>query len=675
MNETRGEGGESGALPPSADPVVIGEDGRAGVMGGTAPALPGDPVIIPLPRGTPGPAADGRRGAPAGGYVVAGEDGRMTLVPGPAPAEPGAAPPAPAGDRVVIGDDGSMVLVQGAGGSAPAGAPVVIPLSRAPGASAAGGEPVIIPLAPGTAAAAPRVPHAPPAGGYVVMGDDGRMTAVPGSPAAPAGDRVVVGDDGTMVLVQGASSAEEAAAPRVIPLSRAPGAPAAAPTPMPVAGPVGDGGAAARVGEAEGPHSQELEEIIGYAPGWLVRWGISCIAVVLVLLLGLSWIVRYPEVVKGHATVTTPTPPVRVVARTGAQIGELRVADGQRVRAGSVLAVLENPASTADVLAVATWAASLDPAAPAPAAPPPAGALGEVQDAHAELLRTLSDLRAFEAGGYQVEKIAALSGQLRDHQRLHETLQRQQAILEQELALAAAERDRSRELARRNLLSTAEMELVEQRYLQKRYAVEQGTNGTVNNQIQIAAQRTALLDLQGSRGEERRRLELAVRAALAALRTALAGWEQSYLLRAPAAGRVTFFTPLTERQYVSASEPVMAVVPDSGAVLARVRVGPEGAGRVLVGHKVHLAFDSYPRSEYGVVEGRVRRVSLVGFRERGTERTEHLVEVEMPAGLRTSYGKQIPFRQEMEAQAEIVTEDLRLIERIFNQFRGLASRR
>ncbi|HEX5869705.1 MAG TPA: hypothetical protein VFY65_04800, partial [Longimicrobium sp.] len=156
MNEARGEGGESGVLPPSADHVVIGEDGRAVVMGGTAPAMPGDPVIIPLTRSTPGSLAVGWRGAQAGGYVVADEEGGMVLVPGFAPAEPGAPPPTPGGDRVVIGDDGSMVLVQGAAsGPAAPGAPVVIPLSRAPGASAAGGEPVIIPLAPGTADVAP----------------------------------------------------------------------------------------------------------------------------------------------------------------------------------------------------------------------------------------------------------------------------------------------------------------------------------------------------------------------------------------------------------------------------------------------------------------------------------------------------------------------------------------
>lgn len=37
----------------------------------------------------------------------------------------------------------------------------------------------------------------------------------------------------------------------------------------------------------------------------------------------------------------------------------------------------------------------------------------------------------------------------------------------------------------------------------------------------------------------------------------------------------------------------------------------------------------------------------------------------------TSYQKQNPFQQEMRGSAEIITEDLRLIERIFYQFREI----
>jgi len=40
----------------------------------------------------------------------------------------------------------------------------------------------------------------------------------------------------------------------------------------------------------------------------------------------------------------------------------------------------------------------------------------------------------------------------------------------------------------------------------------------------------------------------------------------------------------------------------------------------------------------------------------------------------TSYNKEIPFKQEMRGTAEIITEDLRLIERFFYQFKELVSR-
>ena len=40
----------------------------------------------------------------------------------------------------------------------------------------------------------------------------------------------------------------------------------------------------------------------------------------------------------------------------------------------------------------------------------------------------------------------------------------------------------------------------------------------------------------------------------------------------------------------------------------------------------------------------------------------------------TSYNKDIEFKQEMRGAAEIITEDLRLIERFFYQFREVLNR-
>ena len=57
------------------------------------------------------------------------------------------------------------------------------------------------------------------------------------------------------------------------------------------------------------------------------------------------------------------------------------------------------------------------------------------------------------------------------------------------------------------------------------------------------------------------------------------------------------------------------------------------------------------------MEGRVASVSLV------PAENNYMVEIDFPNGLQTNYGYTLPVLQEMPATAEIVTDDLRLIER------------
>lgn len=53
------------------------------------------------------------------------------------------------------------------------------------------------------------------------------------------------------------------------------------------------------------------------------------------------------------------------------------------------------------------------------------------------------------------------------------------------------------------------------------------------------------------------------------------------------------------------------------------------------------------------------------------EQGNYYVDVILPNGLKTSYNKQLPFDKELKGNAEIVTQDLRLIERFFYQIREL----
>jgi hypothetical protein len=76
-----------------------------------------------------------------------------------------------------------------------------------------------------------------------------------------------------------------------------------------------------------------------------------------------------------------------------------------------------------------------------------------------------------------------------------------------------------------------------------------------------------------------------------------------------------------------------------------------------VGQQVNIKFAHYPYREYGMVTGIVERISLV------PADNFYVVEVSLPEGLRTSYGKTLPFTQEMPGTAEIITEERRLLAR------------
>jgi HlyD family secretion protein len=80
---------------------------------------------------------------------------------------------------------------------------------------------------------------------------------------------------------------------------------------------------------------------------------------------------------------------------------------------------------------------------------------------------------------------------------------------------------------------------------------------------------------------------------------------------------------------------------------------------------VNVKFDNYPYVEFGLVKGTVKNVSLV------PEDNFYTVEVVFPDGLVTNYNKPLEMQNELTGKAEIIAEDLRLIQRIFNPIRSV----
>ena len=139
--------------------------------------------------------------------------------------------------------------------------------------------------------------------------------------------------------------------------------------------------------------SEEVQDILTRPPGVLVRWGITVFFGVLAVVLIGGCFFKYPDTVSAEVTVTTEHPPVWMVARGSGKIKEVYHADRDSVYPGDLIAVLENPAETGDVLALRRYLQGfrLADSCVLGCRFPEKLALGSIQPAYAAFLRAMTD--------------------------------------------------------------------------------------------------------------------------------------------------------------------------------------------------------------------------------------------------------------------------------------------
>ena len=101
--------------------------------------------------------------------------------------------------------------------------------------------------------------------------------------------------------------------------------------------------------------SEEVDEILGRQPSWILRRGIVVLGFIVMALLTASWFFRYPDIITAPIIITSINPPSSVVARTSGKIMSFLVKDQQKVRTGDYLAILENTADTGSIRQLITF--------------------------------------------------------------------------------------------------------------------------------------------------------------------------------------------------------------------------------------------------------------------------------------------------------------------------------
>jgi len=415
--------------------------------------------------------------------------------------------------------------------------------------------------------------------------------------------------------------------------------------------------------------SSEVEDMLGRVPGWITRNGIILFLFLLALLIFGSWIFRYPDIKRARIVVTSVNPPADMEARTSGKIVRLFVNDNELVESGDVLAMIENPAAYEDVMLLKKELAFLDSIRIEEVSGdlPELNnvQLGTIQSNYSIFLKSYRDYTEFKRLDYHQRRIQLLQSELLKQRDLDRSLSERARIAEEEYSLAQRQSNRDADLYIESVVSQADMEKSHSEMLSKRKQWQEIVSIIAENNISVGRIEEQIVDLELKQQEEQSQNINTMEESFNNLKASIASWEQNYLLLAPVSGSVTFTRFWSENQNVKVGEKVLTVIPtESGSMLGKISLPTEGAGKVKIGHQVNIQFDNYPHLEYGMVKGYVSNISKV------PDDDLYTVEVELPAGLRTYYNIDITFSQNMQGQAEILTDKKRMLERVLNPIKS-----
>lgn len=443
---------------------------------------------------------------------------------------------------------------------------------------------------------------------------------------------------------------------------------------MPI--PVNENGSISCLSETLHLRSDEVQEFISRKPNFFIRWGTVLFFCILILMGIVCWFIQYPDLVVSKARLTSINAPKEVITRTEGKLQQITATNADKVKQGTVLAYME---SIANPSAVAQVQSNLDSILlyvsqnstdqivnffPDYSQQQYLKELGELQQPFQTFMQSFISFRDFISNGFYLRKRNMLQTDLNNITRLHAILKEQQALLEKDVALSKKTFEANESLAKDKVISPLDYRNEQSKFIAKQLSLPQIKATIVTNESQQNDKRKEMAELENQIIVQKNNFIQALQSLISQFEQ----WEFKYLLKAPIDGTVQMAGFYQQNQFIKSGQLLFYVQPDSMQYFTEIFIPQYNFGKVTVGQDVLLKFLAYPYEQFGTVSGKIEFISPT------PTDSGYLAKVTLPKGLTTSYGKRLQYQYGLFAQADIVTENMRLIERFYYNIRKQLNR-
>lgn len=408
--------------------------------------------------------------------------------------------------------------------------------------------------------------------------------------------------------------------------------------------------------------SQEVQDIISERPGFWGRWALPVFLIILLGIVAGTWFIRYPDTIIANAILIATNGPKEILPRKEGKLTALFIQNGNMVSQGEQIGWIESIADHGEALRLSllldtaiTLLGKNETEAVSTLFRQNFNNLGELQLSYQQFITAWQQFNDYLVNGFYYKKKTTLERDYAFLRQNHKAIQNQLDLTRRDLILSEKDYETNEELFNSKVISAKDYRAVQSTYLNKQQSVPQVEQALASNENQQVDKQGEIAQLEHAVSQQKEIFEQA----LHTLKSQVDNWVTQYVIKAPVSGKVAFLVPLQKNQFLQANQVLGYVNPPNSLYYARLNFTQDNFGRVDTGQQVQLRLTAYPYEEFGFIIGRLNYISNVA------SDSGFLGNVILPDGLTTIYNKRLQFRNGLQAQAVIITKQIRLFQRFY----------
>lgn len=413
--------------------------------------------------------------------------------------------------------------------------------------------------------------------------------------------------------------------------------------------------------------TRPIESIIGREPAWLIRSGISLLFIIFILLIMVSWFIKYPDAIVAPITVTAVNPPVEIIAKASGRIVELFVKENEFVTVNQPLALLESPVNYVHLVELQSVLTSFENKLSTVdfnqqlISQLSFEDLGDLQPA---LNRLLLDVKAYNLVKNSQQlliKERQTKEQQQNYSVLINQLKKKKVTWQEKLSTEKLRFLSNKALVEQGALSSTEVSIVKNKYLDQSLGLNDIDIELSLYQLKTQELAQELATFILLREEKEQALFTTLTSSLFNLKSQIKDWQHKFLLSAPIEGKISLLNYWSKNQYIEQSAPLLTISSKQKSLIGKVKISHFGAGKVRANQLVNISLTSFPAVEFGQIIGHVKSISAVPSNE------GYIVNITLPEVLKTTYGYDIEYTPNLIGSAKIITKNRKLLERFLDK--------